>query len=112
MDFRALPLVHRDFAGYCLDVAGLFCVRPNCLRHRAHWRGAKGARQFRGLTMAQSQNPRSKRSEEHTSELQSHLNLVCRLLLEKKKRKTCPLETVMHLHTLADKRTLQHTHAA
>src|SRR5260370_12917184 len=28
----------------------------------------------------------SGRSEEHTSELQSHLNLVCRLLLEKKKR--------------------------
>src|SRR5260370_6203614 len=28
-----------------------------------------------------------KRSEEHTSELQSHLNLVCRLLLEKKKNK-------------------------
>src|SRR5260370_24350720 len=27
------------------------------------------------------------RSEEHTSELQSHLNLVCRLLLEKKKQK-------------------------
>src|SRR6185369_18033241 len=27
------------------------------------------------------------RSEEHTSELQSHLNLVCRLLLEKKKHK-------------------------
>src|SRR5260370_25523338 len=27
----------------------------------------------------------SSRSEEHTSELQSHLNLVCRLLLEKKK---------------------------
>src|SRR5260370_4876306 len=28
---------------------------------------------------------RDARSEEHTSELQSHLNLVCRLLLEKKK---------------------------
>src|SRR5260370_23105669 len=28
------------------------------------------------------------RSEEHTSELQSHLNLVCRLLLEKKNRNT------------------------
>src|SRR5260370_25323894 len=28
------------------------------------------------------------RSEEHTSELQSHLNLVCRLLLEKKKFET------------------------
>src|SRR6476661_9757817 len=31
------------------------------------------------------------RSEEHTSELQSHLNLVCRLLLEKKKK--------THIHT-------------
>src|SRR2546430_6297363 len=29
--------------------------------------------------------PRDKRSEEHTSELQSQSNLVCRLLLEKKK---------------------------
>src|SRR5260370_16058407 len=29
----------------------------------------------------------STRSEEHTSELQSHLNLVCRLLLEKKKKR-------------------------
>src|SRR4051812_49861661 len=28
------------------------------------------------------------RSEEHTSELQSHVNLVCRLLLEKKKKQT------------------------
>src|SRR5438477_8102134 len=28
----------------------------------------------------------SSRSEEHTSELQSHVNLVCRLLLEKKKK--------------------------
>src|SRR5260370_29686627 len=32
---------------------------------------------------------RAKRSEEHTSELQSHLNLVCRLLLEKKKPPAC-----------------------
>src|SRR5690242_21199961 len=30
---------------------------------------------------------RPNRSEEHTSELQSHVNLVCRLLLEKKKKK-------------------------
>src|SRR4051812_49730231 len=28
---------------------------------------------------------RARRSEEHTSELQSHVNIVCRLLLEKKK---------------------------
>src|SRR5260370_7424207 len=33
-------------------------------------------------------NRQSQRSEEHTSELQSHLNLVCRLLLEKKKTPT------------------------
>src|SRR5687768_18038487 len=32
--------------------------------------------------------PRHRRSEEHTSELQSRLHLVCRLLLEKKKKKT------------------------
>src|SRR5207237_9610606 len=31
------------------------------------------------------------RSEEHTSELQSHLNLVCRLLLEKKKKHPTPI---------------------
>src|SRR5205085_8128530 len=31
--------------------------------------------------------PRRNRSEEHTSELQSQSNLVCRLLLEKKKKK-------------------------
>src|SRR5689334_24618006 len=32
--------------------------------------------------------PRRRRSEEHTSELQSQFHLVCRLLLEKKKHKT------------------------
>src|SRR3712207_7182763 len=33
--------------------------------------------------------PSTRRSEEHTSELQSRQYLVCRLLLEKKKRYTC-----------------------
>src|SRR6266480_7414615 len=32
------------------------------------------------------ERPHDLRSEEHTSELQSHVNLVCRLLLEKKKK--------------------------
>src|SRR6185369_17733314 len=36
-------------------------------------------------TTGSARESASKRSEEHTSELQSHLNLVCRLLLEKKK---------------------------
>src|SRR5260370_32647860 len=35
------------------------------------------------------------RSEEHTSELQSHLNLVCRLLLEKKKSSAFCLKEAM-----------------
>src|SRR5215468_11477628 len=37
-----------------------------------------------GPTSAEAPSPRS---EEHTSELQSHHDLVCRLLLEKKKKK-------------------------
>src|SRR2546430_10178007 len=36
------------------------------------------------------------RSEEHTSELQSQSNLVCRLLLEKKKNKSSHRLTVRH----------------
>src|SRR2546426_2583849 len=37
------------------------------------------------------------RSEEHTSELQSPCNLVCRLLLEKKKKKTCSRISTEHV---------------
>src|SRR5260370_30496100 len=43
------------------------------------------------------------RSEEHTSELQSHLNLVCRLLLEKKKKQYKPQPntiTTSYIHSL------------
>src|SRR5438477_9211352 len=53
--------------------------------HRGHGDMiAKGARLDRMMA-----EPRTlgDRSEEHTSELQSHVNLVCRLLLEKKKKK-------------------------
>src|SRR5260370_25809401 len=39
-----------------------------------------------GCAAGSTDEPGEVRSEEHTSELQSHLNLVCRLLLEKKKR--------------------------
>src|SRR5260370_14028987 len=40
------------------------------------------------------------RSEEHTSELQSHLNLVCRLLLEKKKKRTKSCVVVLRTSTI------------
>src|SRR5688572_32014907 len=39
------------------------------------------------MGVSDSFDPRENRSEEHTSELQSQSNLVCRLLLEKKKQK-------------------------
>src|SRR5260370_23553995 len=38
-----------------------------------------------GYSCREGRESSGPRSEEHTSELQSHLNLVCRLLLEKKK---------------------------
>src|SRR5256885_6184221 len=54
-------------------------------RHRAgHGRGRRAARVSRGGRSGR--HPRVNRSEEHTSELQSPCNLVCRLLLEKKKK--------------------------
>src|SRR5688572_31247023 len=40
--------------------------------------------------------PRYSRSEEHTSELQSQSNLVCRLLLEKKKKKKHNLNVLQY----------------
>src|SRR5688572_32491029 len=60
---------------------------------------------FRSLLGIQTPNPTSPatssptgrspaRSEEHTSELQSQSNLVCRLLLEKKKKDTHLLEVI------------------
>src|SRR5256885_11688302 len=48
-------------------------------------RGARGAPQQAARVGRRSQTGDDARSEEHTSELQSPCNLVCRLLLEKKK---------------------------
>src|SRR5260370_6458547 len=42
----------------------------------------------------------NRRSEEHTSELQSHLNLVCRLLLEKKKKNKNTINSETDNHNL------------
>src|SRR2546429_2116666 len=49
--------------------------------------GSRPGRGARGLVGAAAREARKARSEEHTSELQSRLHLVCRLLLEKKKTK-------------------------
>src|SRR2546422_6035967 len=49
---------------------------------------------------------RRRRSEEHTSELQSRLHLVCRLLLEKKKKKR--QTQLLRLHTTSMRRPVRH----
>src|SRR2546430_3780958 len=55
----------------------------------AHWFVEPGSVDVRdGLPL--SRLPKDLRSEEHTSELQSQSNLVCRLLLEKKKKSPVP----------------------
>src|SRR5690606_40224596 len=59
------------------------------LRTCRWWKGA--------MCLRRSLSIRWERSEEHTSELQSRENLVCRLLLEKKKERTTPARG--HRHT-------------
>src|SRR2546428_2029765 len=54
---------------------------------------------------------RRKRSEEHTSELQSRSDLVCRLLLEKKKKETLATRTLELLDLLAELSAATRRHA-
>src|SRR2546430_3503892 len=59
---------------------------------RSHWVGEREARHgvisVSGFELPLLGSNQDSRSEEHTSELQSQSNLVCRLLLEKKKKIT------------------------
>src|SRR4051812_49788646 len=48
------------------------------------------------VMLGYSDSNKDGRSEEHTSELQSHVNLVCRLLLEKKKKRQVDPEDELH----------------
>src|SRR2546429_6835309 len=59
---------------------------PYTTLFRSHHEPTTGVRSR--SEFAQSPHRCASRSEEHTSELQSRLHLVCRLLLEKKKKKT------------------------
>src|SRR5690242_20825090 len=60
---------------------------PYTTLFRSEGRILDGHRYRRGYVQRQAAGDDDDRSEEHTSELQSHVNLVCRLLLEKKKKK-------------------------
>src|SRR5260370_15607424 len=68
-------------------------------------RGRWGTRPARPTARVPARTARSHRriprSEEHTSELQSHLNLVCRLLLEKKKKQFIQTYDLRHSFTSA-----------
>src|SRR5690606_42150797 len=73
-----------------------------CLTSRSATGSSPARRSLRSSTDAH-RNPHDprrdgrvdRRSEEHTSELQSRENLVCRLLLEKKKRRLAPCTTAV-----------------
>src|SRR2546430_7134546 len=84
----------------------LFRSPPAEVRGRLRWRrrapqdslpgwppGGRTAEEHRRRS-SPGRHPRQ-RSEEHTSELQSQSNLVCRLLLEKKKKKTNRTKTAI-----------------
>src|SRR5690242_21208240 len=70
---RRPPAVHRVMARYN---AKFHAIRSSVMSYPA----------IRMRRMRRDAFSRALRSEEHTSELQSHVNLVCRLLLEKKKK--------------------------
>src|SRR5438046_3379756 len=60
-----------------------------------------------GSSRSPRRSARSSRSEEHTSELQSLTNLVCRLLLEKKNNNTNTTPPDLHAKHL--KKTIEHS---
>src|SRR3712207_7846550 len=85
--FRSFSPCYRKEAGsYGKDTSGII---------RVHW--FDKVEMFTYTTVEESYDEHRRRSEEHTSELQSRQYLVCRLLLEKKKIKHHPLLQHSHL---------------
>src|SRR5256885_12310965 len=82
MDHGAPP-VPRAPVHHCRRSPADAADRVPALSLRAPDAGVAGGQAIDGLRARQAR--RTHRSEEHTSELQSPCNLVCRLLLEKKK---------------------------
>src|SRR2546430_12337991 len=83
---------HGDDATRCV-------LHFGCSLRAHHWPLQQRARRSGiDLQSKKSENEMAGRSEEHTSELQSQSNLVCRLLLEKKKDDTSLTNT--HVMTI------------
>src|SRR5205809_7895577 len=79
---------------YTLSLHDALPISRDAGAGRAVWRTPAGAHdaQRRPDACGRAAHRASARSEEHTSELQSRLHLVCRLLLEKKKKKTLKIQ--------------------
>src|SRR2546429_5497690 len=77
--FRSVGGASESLAGGAVDAPGGAKDENHCLHARRRSLGTPG-------TTAARRAAARPRSEEHTSELQSRLHIVCRLLLEKKKR--------------------------
>src|SRR5437867_10321553 len=75
------PFVNEGKDGY--DVVEWLAKQPYCNGKVTMWGGSYAG--FDQWTVLKEFPPHLARSEEHTSELQSPYDLVCRLLLEKKK---------------------------
>src|SRR3989449_3621282 len=88
---NALPIYHPD-DDY------IYLLDDGVVRLEADGRGS---RTYRQVVQILTREAAETRSEEHTSELQSRLHLVCRLLLEKKKTCTDHYETHTHQRTTA-----------
>src|SRR5437868_13042703 len=76
----------------------LFRSQPSIETNVPHIATACQVRHFQSLVATRNSMAvvMSMRSEEHTSELQSRFDLVCRLLLEKKKKENILIKTSFH----------------
>src|SRR5690606_39404609 len=80
---------------YTLSLHDALPILPRPRQRSPYWSIMSGEPQLTGICLAATRSSVSRRSEEHTSELQSRENLVCRLLLEKKKATARPETTRM-----------------
>src|SRR2546429_4254021 len=80
-----LPEVHQAMHDEEPEAGTVLAARATRMQARE---SLEQARAVRGAKAHTTVAHRQLRSEEHTSELQSRLHLVCRLLLEKKKSRT------------------------
>src|SRR5688500_20020059 len=102
----AAPFFFIDTVSIVCSTLSLHDALPiSCHRERIAVQSQFAAQHLRispeaGLPVIVVQHHIGRRSEEHTSELQSPCNLVCRLLLEKKNRHT-PNQDKLTPHTLS-----------